>query len=120
MYLFLNWLPKESATMWKTRVRSLEKEMATHSSILAWKIPWMEEPGRLRAVHGVTKSQTQLRDFTFTFKLMAKIKSLFKRKTNILRFFCLDGQQNVLKTLHQSVYRVTAFLTFAFWSKGGG
>ena len=27
--------------------RSLEKEMATHSSILAWKIPWMEEPGRL-------------------------------------------------------------------------
>ena len=26
----------------------LEKEMATHSSILAWKIPWMEEPGRLQ------------------------------------------------------------------------
>ena len=26
---------------------TLEKEMATHSSILAWKIPWMEEPGRL-------------------------------------------------------------------------
>ena len=26
---------------------SLEKEMATHSSTLAWKIPWMEEPGRL-------------------------------------------------------------------------
>ena len=41
-------------TMWKTRVRSLgwedplEKEMATHSSILAWKIPWTEEPGRLQ------------------------------------------------------------------------
>ena len=40
-------------TMWETRVQSLsredllEKEMATHSSILAWKIPWMEEPGRL-------------------------------------------------------------------------
>ena len=37
----------------ETLVRSLgwedplEKEMATHSSILAWKIPWMEEPGRL-------------------------------------------------------------------------
>ena len=28
----------------------LEKEMATHSSILAWKIPWMEEPGRLRSM----------------------------------------------------------------------
>ena len=40
--------------MQETRVRSLgpedplEKEMATHSSILAWKIPWMEEPGRLQ------------------------------------------------------------------------
>ena len=39
-------------TMQETRVGSLgledslEKEMATHSSILAWKIPWMEEPGR--------------------------------------------------------------------------
>ena len=27
----------------------LEKEMATHSSILAWRIPWTEEPGRLRS-----------------------------------------------------------------------
>ena len=42
--------------MWDTRVRSLgwenplEKEMATHSSIFAWKIPWMEEPSRLQSV----------------------------------------------------------------------
>ena len=28
----------------------LEKEMATHSTILAWKIPWMEEPGRLQSM----------------------------------------------------------------------
>ena len=28
---------------------SLEKEMATHSSILAWRIPWMEEPGELQS-----------------------------------------------------------------------
>ena len=28
----------------------LEKEMATHSSILAWKIQWMEEPGRLQSI----------------------------------------------------------------------
>ena len=42
----------------------LEEEMATHSSILAWKIPWMEEPGRL-SVHGVAKSWTRLSDFTF-------------------------------------------------------
>ena len=40
----------------ETQVRSLgwkdplEKEMATHSSTLAWKIPWMKEPGRLQSI----------------------------------------------------------------------
>ena len=38
--------------------------MATHSSTLAWKIPWAEEPGRLQS-HGVAKSRTLLSDFTF-------------------------------------------------------
>ena len=42
----------------------LEKEMATHSSTLAWKIPWMEEPGGLQSVG--LQSWTQLSDFTFT------------------------------------------------------
>ena len=43
-------------TMWETRVRSLgredplEKAMATHSSTLAWKIPWTEKPGRLQSM----------------------------------------------------------------------
>ena len=43
-------------TMWETWVQSLcqedplEKEMATHSSILAWRIPWTEEPGRLQSM----------------------------------------------------------------------
>ena len=36
----------------------LEKEMATHSSIIAWEIPWTEEPGRL--VHGVTRVRHDL------------------------------------------------------------
>ena len=43
-----------------------EKAMAIHSSTLAWKIPWMEEPGRLQSM-GVAKGWTQLSDFTFTF-----------------------------------------------------
>ena len=59
--------------------------MATHSSILAWRIPWTEEPGGLQSTsrkesesHGrrslvgysprVTKSRTRPSDFTFTFK----------------------------------------------------
>ena len=36
--------------------RSPEKEMATESSILAWEIPWTEEPGRLYIVHGIAES----------------------------------------------------------------
>ena len=46
---------KHLQTMWETRVQSLgqedppEKEMATHYSTLAWKIPWTEEPGRLQS-----------------------------------------------------------------------
>ena len=38
----------------------LEKEMATHSSILAWRIPWREEPGGQATAHSVANSQTQL------------------------------------------------------------
>ena len=47
---------KNLPAMWEIRVQSLswedplEKEMATHSSILAWKIPWTEEPGGLRSM----------------------------------------------------------------------
>ena len=40
--------------------KSPEEEMATHSSILAWKTPWTEKPGGLHIVHEVTKSRTQL------------------------------------------------------------
>ena len=56
---------KHLSEMQETRVRSLgqegplEKEMAIHSSILAWRIPWTEEPGGL---HGVVKSQIPLSD----------------------------------------------------------
>ena len=39
--------------------------MAIHSSILAWKIPWTEEPGRLQSMG--SQSQTRLSNFTFTF-----------------------------------------------------
>ena len=47
---------KNLPAMWETWVQSLgqedplEKELATHSSTLTWKLPWMEEPGRLQSV----------------------------------------------------------------------
>ena len=46
--------------------------MAPHSSTLAWKIPWMEEPGD----HGVARSWTRLSDFTFTFHFHALEKEM--------------------------------------------
>ena len=58
--LYTNWASlvaqrlKRLPARWETRVQSLgredplEKEKATHSSILAWKIPWTEEPGGLQ------------------------------------------------------------------------
>ena len=57
--------------MWETWVRSLgredplEKEMATHSSNLAWRIPWTEEPGGLQSTG--RKESDRLSNFTFTF-----------------------------------------------------
>ena len=48
--------------------------MATHSSILAWKIPWTEEPGRLQSMGSL--SQTQLSNFTFTFHFHALEKKM--------------------------------------------
>ena len=48
--------------------------MATHSSTLAWKIPWMEEPGRLQSMG--LRSRTQLSDFTLTFHFHALEKEM--------------------------------------------
>ena len=74
--------------MLETRVLSLgwedplEKEMATHSSILAWKVTWMEEPG------GVAKSQTQLSDFAcflhFFTLLLSRLMGVYKPEARCL------------------------------------
>ena len=50
--------------------------MAPHSSTLAWKIPWTEEPGGLHALHGVTEGWTRLSNFTFTFHFHALEKEM--------------------------------------------
>ena len=59
----------------------LEEEMATHSSIFAWRIPWTEEPGRQQSVG--SQSQTRLSDFTslhFSFSVSCKIISVAVQK----------------------------------------
>ena len=63
--------------------------MAPHFSTLAWKIPWMEEPGGL-PVHGVAKSWTRLSNFTFTFHFHA----LEKENGNPLQCSCLENPRD--------------------------
>ena len=66
---------KNLPTMWETQLHSLgqedplEKEMATHSSILAWKIPWLEEAGRLQSL-GLQRVGHDGVTNTFTFILV--------------------------------------------------
>ena len=55
---------QDTQRSWETQVRSLvwadplEKGMATHSSILAWRIPWTEDPGGLQSIRGCKKLDT--------------------------------------------------------------
>ena len=56
-------------------IYSKEKAMATHSSTLAWKIPWTEEPGILQSMRSL-KVWTLLSDFTFTFHFHALGKEM--------------------------------------------
>ena len=56
--------------------------MATHSSTLAWKIPWTEEPGRLQSMRSQSVG-TRLSDFTFTFHFHALEKEMATR-SNVL------------------------------------
>ena len=63
---------KSLPVAWETQVRSLgqedpmEKEMAAHSSILAWQIQWTEEPSGLHSM-GLRKSQTWLSNKQYTY-----------------------------------------------------
>ena len=68
---------KRLPAMWEIRVQSLvredplEKEMATHSSILAWRIPWTEEPGGLQFMW--LKELDMTEQLTHTCNLMAEL-----------------------------------------------
>ena len=75
---------KRLPAMWETSVRSLgredplEKEMATHSSILAWRIPWTEELGGLRSMGHKESDTTERLHFHFSHhsKVVKEIQNL--------------------------------------------
>ena len=63
--------------------------MATHSSTLAWKTPWMEEPGRLQSM-GVSKSWTQLSNFTFFLSVVP----FGEGNGNLFQCSCLENPRD--------------------------
>ena len=106
----------------------LEKEMATYSSILAWKIPWTEEPGRLQFM-GLQKSRTRFSDLVTCIysldKCLFKSFAHFKNWIISLSLSC-DSSLNTLDTdLHEYMickyflWYMNCWLIFddALWSK---
>ena len=78
--------------MWETWIQSLgqedplEQEMVTHSSTLAWKVPWMEEPGRLQSIGSQRESEEELKSLLMKVKEESeKVHLMFNiQKTKIM------------------------------------
>ena len=88
--------------------------MATHSSILAWRIPWTEELGRLHTVHGVAKSWISLSEFHLVLTLSVSIQNvkIQNSESSKLHFSCYGGtcQTGIFTsiTVAYGVYVITA------------
>ena len=104
------------------REDTLEKETATHSSILAWEIPWTDEPGRA-TVHGVTKKirynlvtkQYQCQNY---HKWLEERVSFFKKKSTVSRYIVvvqLLSHVQLFETPWTVAYQVSLSFTVS-WS----
>ena len=77
--MFTNWLSLEERA---------EKAMAPHSSTLAWKIPWMEEPGRLQSMGSLRDGQTERLHFHFSLSCVGEGNG------NPLQCSCLENPRD--------------------------
>ena len=101
------------STMRETRVQSLvwedplEKEMAIHSSTIAWKIPWTEEPGREESMG--SQSRTRLSNFTFTlfFQECSSLVDVFDQTYSILQ-----EDPGLSGPLHTTIFSLGKFAFF--------
>ena len=86
--------------------------MATHSSTLSWKIPWMEEPGRLQSMG--SRSRARLSDFTFTFHFHALEKEMATHSSVLAWIIPGTGEPGVhllgSAGLHASLLDIGLFL----------
>ena len=74
-----------------------EKAMAPHSSTLAWKIPWMEEPGRRQSMGSL--SETRLNDFTFTFHFHASENEMTTHSSDLALRIAGTGEPGGLPSM---------------------
>ena len=99
--------------MWETQVWSLgredplEKEMLTHSSILAWRIPWMEKPGGLQSMGSQRVGHDWATSFHFT-SLHDRINGTVDFLLSALGLFCY----------HHTGARMNPFLFWYIWKPG--
>ena len=93
-FSFLYWL------MMLSFLCTLEKEMATHSSILAWRIPWTEELGGLQSTGCKESDTTERLHFTFTYPCAIRISFLVKHLFSCFAHFWIG-----LFALHSWVVR---------------
>ena len=109
--------------MQETQVRSLgqedplEKETAIHSSTLAWKIPWVEEPGRLQSM-GLQRVGTWLIDFTcFALLCVSGISLSWSWYTILLMCCWIRVASILLRTFHlcSSVILASNFLSLWYF-----
>ena len=100
---------QETQVQFLNREDPLEKEMAAHSSILAWEIPWTVEPGGLKSMgsekESHTKKDTQLSDYTTTNERI-KLLQPPEPKCHMYAFICslshhreVGGSCSVIPTL---------------------
>ena len=71
---------------------ALEKEMATHSSVLAWRIPGTGEPGGLHRVYGVAQSRTRLKRFSSSSSSSRRLEDQREEGFSLFPYFSLPCQ----------------------------
>ena len=109
---------KNPPAKWETWIRSLgwedplEEDMATHSSILAWRIPWTEEPGGLQPMGSQEPNMTEKRSTAqrsrFMFNLVRNFQTNFQICCNILKS-CQKGIR-ILVVLNSYQHLVSSVL----------
>ena len=112
-------------TMQETRIQSLgredllEKEMATHSSILAWKIPWTEEPGRLQSMGSQRVEDdwaTSLSLFYYFSCLKRHIqKNTFLRPMSETILPVFSSESFIVHILRLSLYSILSLFLYMVW-----